>query len=114
MKNTTIDINESTIKQYVNSLRPEDPEIRAKLDFGYSYENNVFILYTIRPIWNKPNEYQNLEYAKIRFYKTRQEWSLFWKRGNGKWELYEALPKSNHLDKIIEEIRQDKFSCFLG
>ena len=30
MKNTIININESTIKKYVESLRPEDIEIREK------------------------------------------------------------------------------------
>lgn len=50
MKNTTIDINEATIKKYIESLRPENPETRAQLDFGYSYDPKVIILYEIRPV----------------------------------------------------------------
>lgn len=34
MTNPAIDINESTIKKYVELLRPEDPEVRKKIDFG--------------------------------------------------------------------------------
>ncbi|HET8885790.1 MAG TPA: hypothetical protein VFM70_05485 [Salinimicrobium sp.] len=76
MKNTTIDINEITIKKFVESLRPDDPEIQKEIDFGYFYDGKVFELYEIRPIWNHPNEIQHIKFAKIRFYKSRKEWNL--------------------------------------
>ena len=114
MKKTTIDINEATIKKYVESLRPEDPEIRAQLDFGYSYDGKVVELYEIRPVWNNPEKIQHIKFAKIRFYKSRQEWNLYWMRASGKWELYEPFPKSTHLDNIINIISKDKHGCFYG
>lgn len=114
MKNTIININEATIKNYVESLRPEDPEIRAKLDFGYAYDGKIVVLYEIRPVWNNPKEIQHIEFAKIRFYKSRQEWNLYWMRASGKWELYEPFPKSTHLDNIIDIIKEDKYGCFYG
>lgn len=43
IKNTT-DINEFTIQKYVDSIRPDDPKIRAQLDFGYSYDGKTVIL----------------------------------------------------------------------
>ena len=114
MTENTFDINESTIKKYVESLRPDNPEIRAQLDFGYSYNGKVAILYEIRPVWNNPKEIQNIEFAKIRFYKSRQEWHLYWMRASGKWELYEPFPVSTHLEKIIGIIKEDKHGCFYG
>ncbi len=114
MKNTTIDINESTIKKYMESLRSDNPEILKQLDFGYSYDGKVAILYQIRPVWSNPKEIQNIEFAKIRFYKSRPEWNLYWMRASGKWELYEPFPKSTHLEKIIEIIKEDKHGCFYG
>ncbi len=114
MKNNIIDINESTIKRYIQSKRPEDPEIRKQLDLGYSYDGTVAILYEIRPIWNKPDQIQHIEFAKIRFYKSRQEWHLYWKRASGKWEGYEPFPKATHLEKIIAIINEDKHGCFYG
>ena len=41
MINKTIDINESTIKKYVESLRPENLEIRKQVDIGYSYDGKT-------------------------------------------------------------------------
>jgi len=110
----TIDINEVTIKKYVNSLRPENFEIRSELDFGYSYDGKIAILYEIRPVWNNTKEIQNIKFAKIRFYKSKREWNLFWMRANGKWELYDPFPKSSHLDKILDIIEEDKHGCFFG
>lgn len=114
MNTKTIDINESTIKKYVESLRPEDPKIREQLDFGYSYDGRVVILYEIRPVWDKPDEMQHIEFAKMRFYKSRQEWNLYWMRASGKWELYEPFPDSTNLDNIIEIVKEDQYACFYG
>ncbi len=114
MENKAIDINESTIKKFIESLRPEDPEIRKKLDFGYSYDGKTAMLYEIRPIWDNPKEIQNIEFAKIRFYKSRKEWNLYWMRASGKWELYEPFSKSTHLEKILKIIKEDNHGCFFG
>ncbi len=114
METPIIDINESSIHNFVNSLRPEDLEIRKKLDFGYSYQKNTFILFEIRPVWNNPSEILHSEFAKIRFYRARQEWSLYWMRASGKWELYDPFPKSSYLDKIIQIIKEDDHHCFFG
>ncbi|MCG2419805.1 DUF3024 domain-containing protein [Aequorivita sp. F47161] len=111
---TTIDINEATIRNYVNSIRPENEEIRAQLDFGYSFDGKVFVLFEIRPIWNNLKEIQHIEYAKIRFYKSREEWNLYWKRASGKWELYEPFPTATHLNDIIDMIKRDTHGCFYG
>jgi hypothetical protein len=114
MSYKTIDINESTINNFVNSLRPESSEIRAQVDCGYSYNGKIAILFEIRPIWNNPKEYQHNEFAKIRYYKSRKEWHLYWMRANGRWEPYDPLLSSNYLDKIIAEIKEDKYDCFFG
>ena len=114
MRKATIDINESKIKQYTESLRPENQEIRAQLDFGYSYDGKIAEIYEIRPLWNNPVKTQNIPFVKIRFYKSKQLWNLYWMRANGKWELYEPFPESTYIDKIIEVIKEDKHGCFFG
>ena len=64
MTNIITDINELTIKKYVESIRPEELEIRKQLDFGYSFDGKVAILYEIRPVWNHPNEIQKYRVCK--------------------------------------------------
>lgn len=114
MHSKTIDINESTIKKYVESLRPKDPKTREQLDFGYTYDGKVVILYEIRPVWGTPDQKQHLEFAKMRFLKSKQEWNLYWMRASGKWELYEPYPEATNLDSIIEILKKDKYGCFYG
>lgn len=114
MKDSVIDINESIIKDFVESLRPKEEHIRKQLDIGYSYDGKTVIFFEIRPHWDNPNEILNSEFAKIRFYKSRREWNLYWMRASGKWELYEPFPISSHLDKMIQTIKEDKHGCFFG
>ncbi|MBB4119889.1 hypothetical protein GGR32_002200 [Mesonia hippocampi] len=114
MKDNVIDINEFIIKKYVEKLRPEEKSIRKKLDYGYSYDGKIVILYEIRPFWDNPEEIQNIEFAKIRFYKSTKEWNLYWKRASEKWERYKPFPKSTHLDEIIAVINDDNYGCFFG
>ncbi len=114
MKNTTIDINEMTVKQFIESLRPEDEKIREQLDFGYSYDGQIVLLYEIRPVWNNPNEIQHTEFAKIRYYKSRRIWKLYWMRASGKWEAYDPFPESSHLEQLIQIIKYDDHGCFFG
>jgi len=114
MKIKTIDINELIIKDYIESIRPEKLEIRKQLDFGYTYEDGIAVLFEIRPIWNKPKEIQHLEFARIRCYKSKQEWHLYWMRASGKWESYEPFPMSINLEQIINILKEDKHGCFYG
>lgn len=110
----SIDINEGIVKKFVDSIRPEDPEIRKQIDIGYSYDGKAFILFEIRPAWDNPKEILHDEFAKMRFYKSRNEWNLYWMRASGNWELYEPFPTSTQLDKLIEIIKEDKNACFFG
>jgi len=114
MKENIIDLNETIIKNFVKSIRPESAEIRAQIDFGYSYDGKITVIYEIRPLWDKPSEKQNIPFAKIRFHKSKKVWMLYWMRGSGKWELYEPFSESTYLDKIIEVIKADKHACFFG
>jgi len=110
----TIDINEFTIKNYIESIRPENIEIRSQIDFGYSFDGNTAELFEIRPMWNNQKEIQNLPFAKIKFYNSKQLWSLYWMRASGKWELYDPFPNSTHLEKLINILKEDKHGCFFG
>ena len=105
-----MNINESTIKKYVESLRPENIEIREQVDVGYSYDGKVVILYEIRPDWNDQKKKQQFNFAKIRHFKSRNEWNLYWMRASGKWEIYEPFSKSAHLEKILDTIKEDKYA----
>jgi hypothetical protein len=112
--NKTIDINEATVKEFVEKMRPEDAEIRKQLDYGYSYDGKTFILFEIRPVWMDPTEIQHSKFTKIRYYKSREEWNLYWMRASGKWDLYNPFPIATHLEQMLQIIDKDEYGCFFG
>jgi len=114
MQEKKIDINDGMLKGFIEKLRPQDLEIRNEIDMGYSWDGSIVMLFEIRPQWNKPENILHHEFAKIRYYKSRGEWNLYWMRASGNWEAYEPYPVAPHLQKLLEEIKEDKYGCFFG
>ena len=111
---TEIHINEVYLKQFVESLRPSDVEIRKELDFGYTWEKNTAILFNLRPFWKDPSRIIQSEFAKIRYTKSTDTWSLYWMRASGKWESYEPHPTAKNLQELLTIIKADEYNCFFG
>lgn len=114
MKEKKTDINDAVLKDFIERIRPQDLEIRKKVDMGYSWNGSVALLYEIRPQWNKPEKILHHEFAKIRYYKSRGEWNLYWMRASEKWESYDPYPVATHLEELLEVIEKDKHHCFFG
>jgi hypothetical protein len=114
MEKKIIDINDEMLKAFIEEIRPDDLDVRKNLDMGYSWDGSVAMIYEIRPQWNKPENILHHAFAKIRYYKSRGEWKLYWLRANGKWEAYQPNPVATHLQKLLEEIKDDKYGCFFG
>ena len=113
MGKNIININEITVKNFVESLRP-DEDLRDQVDMGYYYNNLVIELFEIRPDWKNPSEKNKLSFARIKYVKTKNEWKLFWFRASGKWVAYEPFPNSSHLSSILDCIKKDEHGCFFG
>ncbi|MFS4415296.1 DUF3024 domain-containing protein [Maribacter sp. 2307ULW6-5] len=114
MDSSTTDINELTIRDYIESLRPEDPEIRKELDYGHSFDGKVAELFALRPVFDDPNTILQLPFAKVRYFKSKQLWRLYWKRARGTWEIYEPYPEATHLTPLLEVVQKDDHGCFFG
>ena len=116
MKKDVIDINEATIREFVETLRPMDKEKRKRVDIGFSYYSKVKVaeLFEVRPKWDDSQEIQNLPFARIKYYKARNFWKIFWQRGDGSWDPYIPKPTATNLTEILDIIKEDKYGCFFG
>ena len=90
------------------------PEHRDKLRYELRIEGHNVLLAEVRPRWDKPKEWLAVDFAKLRYFKSRGIWKLYWKRASGKWELYEPKSEARNLNKLFDAIREDKFGCFFG
>lgn len=93
-------------------LRRKPPlQFQQLLQHSYKIKNNKIIIETIR----YDNEIRNaLEIAKIVLSERPNSWSVYWKRYNEKWELYNTETKLNTLSSCLRVIDEDKDGCFFG
>src|SRR5690606_17953153 len=114
MSKTVPNIHGPIIEAYIESIRPDDPEIRKELDFTYSFDGKEAILYGVRPVYNDPKRTLKLEFAKIKFNGTKKEWNLSWMRASGRWEASPPLPRAKTLETIIGALKEDAIGSFPG
>jgi len=88
--------------------------VRDQLRNGYRVDGQNLFIYESRPMWNKPSEWMDLDFAKLTYVKSKGNWKLYWKRASGKWKLYEPHSESRELGDLINTIDQDRYGCFFG
>jgi len=114
MEDKIIDINETLVKAYVESIRPQKIEIRKKLDYDYSYDGKNFVIHEKRPLWNDPTKITVIPIAKLSHVKAQNVWKLYWMRSNEKWEIYPPTSSSATIEVLLKTIKEDSQSCFFG
>lgn len=86
--------------------------IRYELDVT---DRTVTIL-ECRPPW-RPDfgpEWTRFPVARLRYTKTRGEWSLYWRDRNLKFHEYDLGPPTPYVEDLIAEIERDPTSIFWG
>ena len=89
-------------------------EIQDKLRNEIRVEGQNVIIAESRPRWDKPEEWLALDFAKLRYIRSKNVWKLYWKRASGKWDFYEPKGESKDLKILADVIDQDQFGCFFG
>jgi hypothetical protein len=100
-----------SLEKYIESIRPSE-DIRPLLDISYRIENQSIYIFEIRPIWDSLTEIQHIDVAKTTFVKTQNNWNVFWKRANGKWELFKPKPIVKDIDGFLNLIEDDMMRSF--
>ena len=69
-----------------------------------------------RPPWRAdygPN-WTRFPIARLRYTKTRREWSLYWRDRNLRFHLYELAPASSSVADLLAEVDRDPTGIFWG
>ena len=85
-----------------------------QLKFDYRVNGHDVLLVEIRPRWDNPQEKIEMDVAKLKFNRTKNIWTLYWKRASGKWLTYKGSGLKTSLDGLMKEIAEDCYGCFFG
>jgi Protein of unknown function (DUF3024) len=88
--------------------------VKDKVRLSYSITSNAVIICEKRRLRDGLSEWTEIEIAKLRYVRKRNEWELYWKRASGKWWPYEPYSASRTLSAMIKEVDLDSDGCFFG
>ena len=104
---------EPIIKSYIENNRPPE-ELRSQVDIAYAIDDQSFIIYTLRPQWNRPEEKMKIPAARVSWVRSQKVWKVYWQRSDMKWHSYDPLPEADRLETFTEELKADPNACFWG
>jgi hypothetical protein len=87
--------------------------VKDKVRLTYTIKSNEIVIFEERLVDN-PSAWMEMEIAKLRYFRGRNEWRLYWKRANDKWWPYETRTKLTTLEAMVREIDEDSHGCFFG
>lgn len=95
--------------------RCSPPEHADKVRTVYEIEGHSVSVYEERPPWEGVGEWARTGIARLRFYRSRGEWLLYWMRADGRWERYEALDEMpRDLESLVALVDADEYGAFFG
>lgn len=97
-----------------NAAMPYDArdKVRYELDFA---AGSLTIL-ECRPPWREGygTEWTRFPVARLRYVKSRNEWSLYWRDRNLKFHLYDWVAPTPTIQVLLDEITADPTCIFWG
>jgi hypothetical protein len=90
------------------------PEYKDELSIEYRVSRHDVVIYENRPAYNKPGEKIETPSAKLKYFRTKNEWGLYWMRKDLKWHIYKPYSNSVSLGDLLAEVKSDPYGCFFG
>ena len=88
--------------------------LRDKVREGQRIDDQSIELFLNRPAFSRPGEWIEEAIAKIRYFRSRDSWSIYWQRADLKWHRYEPFPEAKSLSVALAKIHEDEHACFFG
>lgn len=104
---------ERDIAKFLDKRRPP-PEIRSKVDLGYSISGQSVELFEVRPDWQDDTKTTRTPVAKATFVRSQGRWKIYWMRGDLEWHGYEPAPQVHSLEAVLNVVSRDDYCCFFG
>lgn len=113
----TEDETDSILKQLEEEFwahRRPPLHLRDKIREGQRIDGQSIELFFTRPAFRRPDEWIEEPIAKIRNVRSRDVWTIYWRRADLKWHRYEPCAECDSLSAALAEIHRDEHACFFG
>ena len=94
--------------------RKSPAHLRCQQRTVYVVEGHDVTVYEERLRWDNPQEWTNSGIAKFKYNRKQNVWKLYWMKSDLKWHVYELLPESTRIDKLVVEVDKDPHGAFFG
>jgi Protein of unknown function (DUF3024) len=100
------------VLQVVPSWPPA--QFRDEVDLAFRFDGRSVEIFEIRPRWRNPAEKTEKAVAKARYFKSRDERAVYWKRADGKWHGYDPAANVKTIHAFLRIVDEDEYGCFFG
>jgi len=85
-----------------------------KLRVVYEVEGHSISVFEERPDWCQPDVWRRMGVARFRYFRSRDEWTLYWMRRDLKWHVYDPETRKRDLATLVRVVDQDRYGAFFG
>jgi hypothetical protein len=93
------------------------PDARDQVRIEADLDSRSATILECRPPWEPERmspEWTRVPIARLRYTKTRREWTLYWPDRNSRFHLYDRAQPTTDVDILLREIDLDPTSIFWG
>ena len=102
------------IQRYCDGRVPA--RLRDKIRIELEVRSRSVTILECRPPWTPAigPEWTRMPVARLRYLSGRGVWLLDWQDSSGRWNLYDEVQPSPHVEPLLAEIELDPTSIFWG
>jgi len=104
---------EKIVEAYVERTR-SPPHIRKDLDIAFRIYDQSIELFEVRQDWQNPEQTIEHPIIKATYMRRSGLWKVYWQRADMKWHRYEPEPEAETIEKVLDIVERDEYSCFYG
>lgn len=95
--------------------RTSRPEHSDELRFTYKIDGHAVTVWEERSPWDgSPGEWTRMGVARFRYFRSRDEWQLFWMRSDLKWHVFDEVAPTRNLVQLVKVVNENWYGCFFG
>lgn len=96
-------------------IRCSPAHVADQLRCVYDTDAHSVVVYEERPPWDdESGPWTRFAVARFRYYRSRDEWVLYWMPSDLQWHAYEPADDVHDLAALVAVVDADVYDCFFG